>query len=609
MIPILYEATETRFVTNGLGRLSDAISCTATEERNGQFELEMQYPITGNHYDEIQEERIILATPCDGATDQPFIIYSVERSLNGVAVIRACHISYRLKNMVVMPFVAESAAGAMAQIQSHIVGEHPFTFWTDKQVNANMAQTVPIECRSLLGGVQGSVLDVYGAGEYEFDRFDVKLHLHRGADNGVTIRYGKNLTGLDAEIDTGDVYTSIVPYWTNGEQTVVGGKVESEHVGDYSCQKCIAMDFSVEWEEAPTVAQLEARARKYLEDNAPWEPSSSIDVSFQPLWQTEEYKDIAPLERVRLCDTVTVEYERLGVSAREMVICTVYNVLMERYDRIELGSARTSLAEAVTRDTASREDLERSVSEQERAVREATDLITGGRGGYVRLMHNADKQPEEILVMDLPNVDTAQHVWRWNREGLGYSKQGYGGPYGTAITSDGKIVADFIQTGILNANIIRAGILQSVDGESFSLNLDTGAMQAEKLSWSALYSSMSKDGKLVCSGAEISGDIYSSNNENWMRITNGELYGGENDTQYTRIGLSAEGYKHKGLAMNARSIGFHEISELYVMPYQDQYYYMGYTGELPYISNISSSGGSIKWTTSYLCFQNGILWG
>ena len=209
MIPILYSGTETTFTSNGLGRLADAISCNVVEERNATYELEMKYPVSGVHFGEIKEGRIILAKPFDGGTPQPFIIYQITRPLNQVVTIRGQHISYMLSGIVVMPFTAGSITEAFQKIVTYSATTNSFTFITDKSVVANYKLETPRGCRSVLGGESGSILDVYGKGDYEFDRFTVKLWVNRGTDNGVTLRYGKNITDLSSAIDMTNVYTGI----------------------------------------------------------------------------------------------------------------------------------------------------------------------------------------------------------------------------------------------------------------------------------------------------------------------------------------------------------------------------------------------------------------
>lgn len=481
MIPILYAGNETNFLNNGLGRLSDAIKCTVEEERNGTYELEMTYPITGIHFEDIQESNIILARSEDGGVNQAFIIYKISKPLNGIVTINAQHISYLLNGFVVMPFTASSLADAMSKINTNAVLTTGFTFSTDVSITKPFTLDAPRSIRSLLGGEEGSLLDTYGGHDYYFNNFNVSLLADRGQDNGVTIRYGKNLTDLKAVSDMTNVYTGIVPFWADSEGGnpvyVDGYVVYSEHASTYPYKYIKPVDFSSDFETAPSKAQLLARAQSYLANNDGWKIKSNIEVSFVSLAQTEEYKNVAPLERVKLCDTVTVEYTKLGVSFKTKVIRTVYNVLLERYDSIELGDTTYTLAQAILQanDTPT---LQETTSAIQSAVQNATKLIRGGLGGHVVMMADGNGLPQEILIMDTDDITTAQKVWRWNLGGLGYSNTGYEGNYGTAITMDGQIVASFITTGTLNAAVIKAGTISDVDGKN-SWNLETGAFSLQ----------------------------------------------------------------------------------------------------------------------------------
>lgn len=473
MIPVLYSSTTTSFTTNGIGRLSDAVSCEVTEERNGKYELVMEYPQEGIHFEDITEEKIVLAKPYDGAlTPQPFRIYRVTKPLKGVVTVYASHISYDLRRNTVLPFTGTNIQNTFSQIASHMVETNNFTFYTDKTTASSFTLAHPVSARGLLGGSTDSLLYKYG-GEYEFDGFTVKLLASRGHDNGVTIRYGKNLTELKKDTDTSDIYTGVIPYWTDGENYIYGGVVYSDEAGTYPYHITVPLDLSSYFEEAPTVAQLETKAADYLDDNDTWNPSSNIDISFVALWQTEEYKDIAVLERVKLCDYVTVEYPRGDISVKAKVIKTVYDVLLERYTKIELGSVKqNTLAQIInTQEKA----IESIVSDQsasiQRAVSHATELITGGLGGYVVISQNANGQPEEILIMDTNDKDTATNVIRLNKNGLGFSTTGYDGTYTNAWTIDGKLVADFITTGTLDASEVRVVNLDAS-------NINSGTMSA-----------------------------------------------------------------------------------------------------------------------------------
>lgn len=470
-----------------MGVLRDAVSCTVTEERNGAFELEMIYPITGQHYSSLALRGLILAKPNPYSEAQYFRIYKISRPIGGQVTVNAQHISYDLSGVPVGPCKALNAVDALQQLKSHAAVNCDYSFWTDIQTVADFAVTVPGSLRSLLGGVEGSVLDVYG-GEYEWDNTTVKLHSQRGTDRGVTIRYGKNLTDLTQEESCAEVYTGVYPYWVDSHGNVTqitGNPVVNVPDGSYDFERVLTLDVSQDIKEQPTAAQLRQAALDYISANKVGVPKVSLTLSFAQLEQTAEYADMALLERVGLCDTVHVQFAKLGVSADARCIKTVYDVLLERYDSVELGDARSSLANTVAdMGKTVQSTVNKTRSDLERAIDRATQLITGNLGGYV-VLHSSTgaDEPDEILVMDKPEIEKATRVWRWNLAGWGYSSSGYGGPYRLAATMDGAINADFITTGslsanliksgMMSANLIRGGVLQSTNGK-FVSNLDTG---------------------------------------------------------------------------------------------------------------------------------------
>ena len=470
-----------------MGVLRDAVSCTVTEERNGAFELEMVYPITGQHYSSLALRGLILAKPNPYSEAQYFRIYKISRPIGGQVTVNAQHISYDLSGVPVGPCKALNAVDALQQLKSHAAVNCDYSFWTDIQTVADFAVTVPGSLRSLLGGVEGSVLDVYG-GEYEWDNTTVKLHSQRGTDRGVTIRYGKNLTDLTQEESCAEVYTGVYPYWVDSDGNVTqitGNPVVNVPDGSYDFERVLTLDVSQDIKEQPTAAQLRQSALDYISANKVGVPKVSLTLSFAQLEQTAEYADMALLERVGLCDTVHVQFAKLGVSADARCIKTVYDVLLERYDSVELGDARSSLANTVAdMGKTVQSTVNKTRSDLERAIDRATQLITGNLGGYV-VLHSSTgaDEPDEILVMDKPEIEKATRVWRWNLAGWGYSSSGYGGPYRLAATMDGAINADFITTGslsanliksgMMSANLIRGGVLQSTNGK-FVSNLDTG---------------------------------------------------------------------------------------------------------------------------------------
>lgn len=491
MIPILYDSSETEFLTNGIGRLSDCISCVVTEERNGIYECEFEYPITGVHYQDITEGRYISVSHDEQGDRQPFKIYHKSAPINGVVTFNAHHISYALSNVILSPFEATSVASAFNHFETDLITPNEFTFWTDKASSGHFAVEVPSSIRSVLGGSKGSILDAFGGGEYEFDGKTVKLYQNRGSYNGVEIRYSKNLTGIVHDVDTLGLYNAVVGYYADSNDNKVIGNVVYGSGGisvlDYwtehndieitnengvgieflnTINQVVPLDLSNDFDDVPTQDQLDEAAQSYLNRNQPWIPKENIKVNFVALWQTEEYANVAPLERVRLCDEVLISYPELGVYNVTMkVIKTEYNVLLDKYDSIELGVPKTSFAEVMNNDTA--EQIVKSESMMETAIANATKLITGGLGGHVVFSLNAEGKPEEILIMDTEDKATAVQVLRININGIGFSSNGVNGPYRTAWTLDGNFVADFITAGVLNANLLRAGVIRDFSGESY----------------------------------------------------------------------------------------------------------------------------------------------
>ena len=470
MIPVLYSPDETDFTSNGLGLLNDAIECTVEEERNGIYQLHMEYPVDGVHFSEIEEMSIIKAVPADGKPAQPFDVYRISAPLNGRVEIDARHISQRLSKNTVMPFTSTSVTDAFLQIKNKCVEQDDFTYWTDKTSSGTMKITAPRSVRAALGGSEGSILDSFGGGDYEWDGFTVKLWTDRGFDKGVTLRYGKNITDIKQEWNIENTVTGIVPFWkgndNDGTETVVTlteEAVYAQNAGNYPYARTIPIDLSEKFQSQPTEAQLRSAAQSYITSNKIGVPPVSIDVSFVPLWQTEEYKNIANLERVNLCDTVTVEFEKLGISAKAKVIKTEYNVLKDRYDSISLGDARTSFSDSISEKISSTANAIKQTIPKEsvfrQIVNEQTQKITGGLGGHVVMTLNANDEPQEILIMDTDDVQTAVNVIRINQAGIGFSTNGYNGPFQSAWTIDGHFNADFIATGHLLANFIQGGTL------------------------------------------------------------------------------------------------------------------------------------------------------
>lgn len=446
MKPILYGASETEFNTNGIGILSDAISCIVKAELNGQYELTLQYPVDGIHRSSIVQRSIILAKVDPVSQLQPFRIYKIHKPMNNAITVNARHVVYDLAGIDVAPFSAKSAPQAMEGLSANAITACPFTFYTDNAAVADMTVGVPTAIWSQLGGVKGSVLEVYG-GEYAYDRWSVFLHNRRGADRGVHIRYGKNLTSLEQDENCANCYTGVIPYWVDkktGACTMLPDKVVAAE-GNFGYVKTMPLDLSGDFETKPTNAEMTAAAQAYIKDNAICEPTVSWKVEFVSLEQTEEYKGKALLERVLLGDTVHVEFPAMEISVSARATSTEYNSLLERYNSIGLGSFRQNIADTIANQGKDIASIPSSTYMQQ-AMSQMANTVVGVAGGALRLLDtDGDGLPDTLYIADDPNSDQAVIVRRLNHEGWAVSKDGYSGPFELLEDGNGAIVKMYAQ--------------------------------------------------------------------------------------------------------------------------------------------------------------------
>lgn len=476
MIPILFDADARDFNNRGLGPLNDCISCKVVEERNSTYELEMQYPKDGIHFSEIGLNKIIYAIPSPYRMPQPFRIYKISREMRGSVTINAQHISYDLSGITVMPFTAGSLADVFYGIKTNSINENIFTFFGSSALSCTCTYEKPNSARQILGGMEGSALDIFG-GEYEFDKFEVIWRQNRGANNGVTVRYGKNLMDVKQEIDASGVVTGAVPYWIDSESgtVVIGSRIDV--AGEFPIERIVPLDLSEKFDNMPTQSELNKAAKSYVESNYTGEPDINCDITFALIEQYEEYKDFALLEKCDLCDIVTVVYPELGVHSTAKIVKIETDVLRERYDSVTIGSVRANIAQTIV---AQQKEVDNVPSRMDvsQLVRSSLDKITGAQGGAVRLLDtNDDGLPDTLYIADNPDPSKAIQVWRFNYLGWGASKNGYNGPFTLGATLEKGLLAEFV-----TAAKLVAGTITSADNESFLLDLDNSILHMKSQS-------------------------------------------------------------------------------------------------------------------------------
>lgn len=381
MIPILYEIDETKFTTNGIGRLSEAVSCTVTEKKNSDYTLELMYPVHGKYFKELQPGRIIVATHDNSKKPQAFDIYRVTASTEDMITVYAKHVSYRLQYLIFyMTHLYNGAPDSLMQklnsaTNSGIAGVHPFKFQSDVTVqdvmsdkNLNEANDVWCTLKEgmnmwdvLLDREAGMLSDEnYGeCGAFEFDMFDVKLHRKRGHDNGVKMRTGKNVKRLNIDYTNEEVVTAVVPWWSgrdplSGEERYVGLVNIDDTNNDDSVtvagatqlpyQRTVSLDLSSVYEQPPTRNELVKASKEFLRNHEYNTDKNYASYEVDLVYDSGYNKE---LQSADLCDIVTVEDVVFGLRVKLEITEVTYDVLRDRYTNMVVGSRQKTIPELI----------------------------------------------------------------------------------------------------------------------------------------------------------------------------------------------------------------------------------------------------------------------
>lgn len=492
--PILYAADATNFNSQGIGVLKDAIRQKVTEERNGIYEYEFDYPIDGRFFEELSNDRIVKIEASKKSPNQRFKIVNVKKKEDGWIHVACQHVSYLAMSLGLKPDVSIDrldATQALETWRAGIIDKHPFTVWSNIGTlgSTNFGFDDFENPRQALGGVQGSILDRWG-GEYEFDNYNIKLWGARGAKRNVVIAYGKNLRTLEQEEQIQTTYTTIYPYAKvtkdNQEKLITLPEyyVDAPTADKFSHRRVMRLDCSNNNEEI-TIEKLRQLAQDYIKSNDIGYPKVSLDVTYLDLSQTLDYKGLEKFEEVNLCDTVKIYFEKLGVNVEAKVKKVVYNPDLQQYDSIELGDARYSLSDKLSSMESIIADLTKNMLTgpiAQAMMDYQTELISGTYGGSMIVRYTDEGLPYELIFMDTDNINTARECLRINRRGIGFSTTGWQGPYTSAWTIDGKFNANFIRVG----RIASEGLFIDMDtgevkftrgeitGPSLSINMTTG---------------------------------------------------------------------------------------------------------------------------------------
>ena len=449
---ILYDTEELEFETLGLGVLRDAISVSVTEELNGLFELTIEYPIDGYLFNELKFTRIICCKSNPYSKPQPFRIYSISTPINRTVTINAAHISYDLSGFIVDPFSATNLDETIAGLKNNVYGDCPFEYVHIVNESGNINVSEPKSVRSVLGE---HVSKAYQP-DFTFDGLTVIMEDKRGSETGVNIVYGKNLIDINQEENNTNVYTGVYPFWRDDEDNVT---VLDERViktpGTWKYTKIYPLDLSNEFKNMPTQEEMKAFTETYIEVYSLGIPEISLSISVLQLNGTNYEREMLT-GKINLGDTITVQFPDAKVNAKARCIKTVYDPLQNRYETLELGDAVRTLADSII---SSSQDIDNKINAAKESTKEYVDdavlNVTKPKEGSVLLYPN-DK-PEALLVMDSTNISAAQTIWKFNKDGLSRSSDGYNGTYvkfyqnGKSVLNDDTVYSLDVASGAIES--------------------------------------------------------------------------------------------------------------------------------------------------------------
>ncbi len=480
MIPVIFKPGEKDFTTNGLGRLIDATRCEITEEANGKYELEMDYPAISRFSDYFENGYQIKAKPNDL---EEYHIFEIKQTFKDTftnsIVIYAQSRTYKLGNRQVRLVTVDNRNGAEAMrlIEQNMDEPCDIKLYSD----INTASSTVFEARNVLNciaGEQGSLLQYWG-GEIKREPFKLSLLRRRGRDNVGTVRYGKDLKGLTIKFDWQSIVTKVLPFaelqsGADGtSQRIYGDAVKSEYINKYPDVYAQYVQFT-EDQGVKDSSSLNKVAGKYFTTLYPGsdKPKVSIELEIEKLTDSEEAKEFAKMRNYNLFDTFTVYHKFYDIDIQTKVTGIVYDALAEKTIKITAGDIQVAFYKQQSHDFQEAIKTLTKKDYMSNFIDYITDLINGVKGGSI--LQYPKNRPHTLYFMDTDSTDTAKNVIAINNQGIGFSTTGWKGPFRNAWTIDGILNADFIRAGKIRSDIFET----SFNAYGDILRLVNGALQA-----------------------------------------------------------------------------------------------------------------------------------
>lgn len=472
----IYSADDSKndYDYNGYGALGEVTTLLVNGKLNGEVVLTGMCPIHAHNSEYIVNENIVRTNINDTQEPQIMRLFNVKKSMeSNLITFSAEPIANDLRKYFIPKYSSsgkESPMSAFTSLKSISVPkmDSHFDFFSDKTDKAQL-NLEKVNLLEALGGVEGSMLQRY-KGEYEKDNHTVKLLKRLGEDHKIKILYAKNLVGLDVEVDTHGIWNGVYPYAKKeeSEETIELKEKVLMYKKTFASGSIKEVDFSDS--KPKNENELRKLATSYMKANSKNnEPSVSAIIDFVLLNDQPGYEEFVNMERVGLGDGVDVYHKGMDVNLHARVVEYEYDCLTEQYTKLVIGQVKADFTHQINdRIDDNKKQTEDSINDLEKAQKEASDIINHPGKGHV-VVYPSLANPQEILIMDTKDVNTARNVWRWNEGGLGFSSNGYKGPYGLAMTNNGSIVADRMNTGILRA-------IQLL-GKNLSIDLSSGVVK------------------------------------------------------------------------------------------------------------------------------------
>ncbi|MDU4806067.1 MAG: phage tail spike protein, partial [Enterococcus faecalis] len=466
LIPVIFKPGEKDFTTNGLGRLIDATRCEITEEANGKYELEMDYPAISRFSDYFENHIFEIKQTFKDTFTNSIVIYAQSRT-------------YKLGNRQVRLVTVDNRNGseAMKLIEQNM--DEPCDIKLHSDINT--ASSTIFEARNVLNciaGEQGSLLQYWG-GEIKREPFKLSLLRRRGRDNVGTVRYGKDLKGLTIKFDWQSIVTKVLPFaelqsGADGtSQRIYGNAVKSEYITKYPDVYAQYVQFT-EDQGVKDLSSLNKVAGKYFTTLYPGsdKPKVSIELEIEKLTDSEEAKEFAKMRNYNLFDTFTVYHKFYDIDIQTKVTGIVYDALAEKTIKITAGDIQVAFYKQQSQDFQEAIKTLTKKDYMSNFIDYITDLINGVKGGSI--LQYPKNRPHTLYFMDTDSTDTAKNVIAINNQGIGFSTTGWKGPFRNAWTIDGILNADFIRAGKIRSDIFET----SFNAYGDILRLVNGALQA-----------------------------------------------------------------------------------------------------------------------------------